>query len=258
MSIKPIFELLIDARGCYFELLVNDIPFYFHYKVGATSFRLPLNNFISISGKQTISLRMLSVNDGGAFPIGAEVILKIEEFEKDTPRERKPVIDYKTPNLDDLSHGVFTDKKVFNAEVPYLLSFHDSVNLENIDPDLLRKKIEQVYVDYTSSFKNNDLSAYKKLTLERQKNIFTSLYIDAERIKREEMSYLNGVEHNLVKLYPLNLYKLVFYGSGRLVGLQMKGEAPGIYIDSEKEEDAFIEYILFHKREVNAPLTIVL
>ena len=91
MGVKPIYELLIDARGCYFELLVNDIPFYFHYKVGATSFRLPVNNFIPKSGEQSITLKMLSVNEGEEFPVGAEVILKIEEFEKTHPKSVKPL-----------------------------------------------------------------------------------------------------------------------------------------------------------------------
>lgn len=72
---QPIYELYIDARGCYFEILVNDVPVYFHYNIGATSFRLPTNNYIAQSGEQLISLRMLSVVEGKPFPEGAEVSL---------------------------------------------------------------------------------------------------------------------------------------------------------------------------------------
>ena len=258
MGVKPIYELLIDARGCYFELLVNDIPFYFHYKVGATSFRLPVNNFIPKSGKQSITLKMLSVNEGKEFPVGAEVILKIEEFEKPTPKERKPIIEYKTPDLKTHTNGVFADKKTFNAEVPYTLSYVNSIDLNHYDNAVLRKELEQVYIKYTDAFKKNDLSAYKKLTAERQENIFTSLYIDNEKRKKQEASYLSGVTHSLVKLYPLEAYKLVFYNNNKFVGLQMIHEAPGIYIDNEKEEDAFIEYILFHKKTASSPLSVVL
>jgi hypothetical protein len=258
MGVKPIYELLIDARGCYFELLVNDIPFYFHYKVGATSFRLPANNFIPKSGEQNISLKMLSVNEGEEFPVGAEVILKIEEFEKNTPKERKAVMDYKTPDLKTFTTGVFTDKKIFNADVPYTLSYVDSVDLKKIDQAVLRETLEKEYIKYTDAFKKNDLSAYQKLTSERQENIFTSLYVDSERRKKQEASYLSGVTHNLVKLHPLKTYQLVFYNNNKFVGLQMLNEAPGIYIDNEKEEDAFIEYILFHKKTASSPLSIVL
>jgi hypothetical protein len=258
MGAKPIYELFIDARGCYFELFVNDIPFYFHYKVGATSFRLPVNNFIPKSGKQSVTLKMLSVNEGEVFPVGAEVILKVEEFEKHTPKERKAVMDYKTPDLKTYTTGVFTEKKIFNADVPYTLSYVDSVDLKKIDQTVLRETLGKEYMKYTDAFKKNDLDAYQKLTRERQENIFTSLYVDDERRKKQEASYLNGVAHNLVKLHPLETYQLVFYNNNKFVGLQMLGEAPGIYIDNEKEEDAFIEYILFHKKTANSPLSIVL
>jgi hypothetical protein len=258
MSTKPIYELLIDARGCYFELLVNDIPFYFHYKVGATSFRLPINNFIPESGKQSISLKMLSVNEGEEFPVGAEVILKIEEFEKNTPKERKAVMDYKTPDLKTYTTGVFTDKKVFNADVPYTLSYVDSTDLSKLDQAILRETLEKEYIKYTDAFKENNLKSYQQLTAERQENIFTSLYVDIERREKQEASYLRGVTHGLVRLHPLKTYKLVFYNNDKFVGLQMSNEAPGIYIDNEKEEDAFVEYILFHKKKANSALSIVL
>lgn len=258
MATKPIYELFIDARGCYFELLVNDIPFYFHYKVGATSFRLPVNNFIPKSGKQNIALKMLSVNKGEEFPVGAEVILKIEEFEKNAPKERKAVMDYKTPDLKAYTTGVFTDKKAFNADVPYTLSYVDSADLSKIDHSILRETLEKEYIKYTDAFKKNDVNAYQKLTNERQGNIFTSLYVDNERRKKQEASYLSGVTHNLVKLHPLKSYRLAFYNNNKFVGLQMLNEAPGIYIDNEKEEEAFIEYILFHKKTADSLLTIVL
>ncbi|TCD27824.1 hypothetical protein EZ456_07705 [Pedobacter psychrodurus] len=258
MGVKPIYELLIDARGCYFELLINDIPFYFHYKVGATSFRLPVNNFIPKSGKQSITLKMLSINEGDGFPVGAEVVLKMEEFEKNTPKERKAVMDYKTPDLKTYTTGVFTDKKIFNADVPYTLSYVDSIDLSKIDHSILRETLEKEYIKYTNAFKKNDLSAYQELTSERQENIFTSLYVDSEKRKKQEASYLSGVTHNLVKLYPLKSYRLVFYNNNKFVGLQMLNEAPGIYIDNEKEEDAFIEYILFRKKTSGSPISIVL
>ncbi|MCX2496198.1 hypothetical protein OQX63_22070 [Pedobacter sp. PF22-3] len=258
MGVKPIYELFIDARGCYFELLVNDIPFYFHYKLGATSFRLPINNFIPKSGKQSITLKMLSVNEGEEFPVGAEVILKIETFEKNTPKERKDVMDYKTPDLKTYTAGVFTDNKIFDADVPYTLSYVDSADLKKIDQTILRETLEKEYIKYTDAFKNNDLAAYQKLTSERQENIFTSLYVDSERRKKQEASYLSGVMHHLVKLHPLKSYRLVFYNNDKFVGLQMLNEAPGVYIDNEKEEDAFIEYVLFHKKTANSPISIVL
>jgi len=256
---KSIYELFIDARGCYFEILINDVPVYFHYEVGATALRLPINGFISKSGEQKISLKMLSVADGKPFPQGAEVSLTIDEYPKGEARERKTVLSYKTKPFDEKNIGVFADEKIFASNVPYQLTdWRQGIDLTKENPDILRKEIEKKYIEYTEAFKNADLSKYKHLTKLRQENIFTSMYYTDEQKKQAEKSYVSGIENNKIKLYPLENYKLVFYGNGKLVGLQKIKEAPGLYIDNEDEKEAFMEYILFYRKTSNSPLEIIL
>ncbi|TDO20709.1 hypothetical protein [Pedobacter duraquae] len=258
MSTRPIYELYIDAKGGFFELLVNDIPFYFYYNVGATAFRLNINSFIPKSGLQHLSLRMLCVEPGEPFPEGASVELKIERYEKGNPRERTAVLDYRNMQLSDNKTGIFLHQQSFTAEVPYTLSLANSVSLDNYNEEILRKEMEDAYREYTEAMRTNDLSKYKALTAERQENIFTSLYVDQASRNKQEAGYLKGINHQQVKLYPMQHYKLAFYDNKKLVGLQKIKDAPGIYIDSTNPEDAFIEYIIFHKKSAASPLTIVL
>ena len=256
---QPIYELFIDTRGCYFEILINDVPVYFHYNIGATAFRLPINGFISKSGEQKVSLKMLSVSEGKPFPQGAEVSLTIDEYPKGQARERKRVFSYKTKPFDDKNTGLFTDNKSFTSNVPYeLTDWKQGVDLTKENPDNLRKELEKKYVECTEAFKNADLSKYKELTRLRQDNIFTSMYYTDEQRKQAEKSYVSGIENSKVKLYPLENYKLVFYGNGKLVGLQKLKEAPGFYVDNEDEKEAFMEYIIFYRKSNSSPLEIIL
>lgn len=255
---KLIYELSIDARGCYYEIYINEVPVYFHYNIGATAFRLPINSFIIRNGEQKISLKMLSVNEGKPFPQGAEVSLTIDEYPKGQGRERKTVFFYKTKPFDEKNTGIFSDERSFVSNVPYeLTDWRQGVDLAKENSDSLRQEIEKKYIEYTEVFKNADLGKYKELTKLRQENIFTSMYYTEEQKKQAEKSYVSGIENNKVKLYPLEKYKLVFYGNGKLVGLRKRDDAPGIFIDNEDEKEAFMEYILFYKENENSSLEIV-
>ncbi|WP_347217732.1 hypothetical protein [Chryseobacterium sp.] len=253
------YELAIDARGCYFEVYINDVPVYFHYNVGATAFRLPVNSFIPKSGEQRISLKMFSVVEGKPFPSGAEVSLKIDEYPKGEARERKTKFSYKTPSLESKNSGNFADEKSFVANVPYeLTDWSQGIDLSKEDHTVIMKELEKKYMEYTDAFKSADLSKYKELTKLRQDNIFTSMYYSKEQREQTESVYVSGIQNNKVRFFPLENYKVAFYGNGRLVGLQKKGDAPGVFIDNEDEKEAFMEYILFYRKNKNAPLEIVL
>jgi hypothetical protein len=255
---SPIYELYIDARGCYFELLVNEVPVYFHYNIGATAFRLPINNYIPKSGEQKISYKLISVVEGKPFPEGAEILLEIDKYPKETPRERVSILKYKSPEFKQDNSGLFVSEVPFHAQVPYELVLWDTgVDLSKENKDELRKDLEAKYIEYTSTFQNNDLEGYKKLTSLRQKNAFMSMYYTKDQISLAEKSYLDGIPKETVKFFPLENYQLVFYGGGKLVGLQKLNEAPGIYIDNEDETEAFMEYILFYRKDTNSPLEII-
>uniref|UniRef100_UPI0039A4CD9B hypothetical protein n=1 Tax=Ornithobacterium rhinotracheale TaxID=28251 RepID=UPI0039A4CD9B len=255
---QPIYELYIDARGCYFEILINDVPVYFHYNIGATSFRLPINNYIPKSGEHSISLRMKSVVLGKSFPKETMVSLKIDKYPKGLPRDRKGIFSYKTPIFEEKNNGVFIDTMTFKVIVPYTLTnWQTGIDLTKENKENLRKEIESFYKEYTLAFKNKNLSKYIELTEIRQTNTFLSLYYNVEQKKKVESSYLDGIQNSKVKLFPLENYKLVFYGKGRLVGLQKQKEAPGIFIDNEDEKDTFMEYILFYRKDSKSPLKII-
>ena len=202
---KTIYELYIDAGGCYFEIFVNEVPIYFHYEIGATAFRLPINSYIAKSGEQTISFKMLSVAEGKPFPQGTDLSLTIDEYPKDQPRDRKTIFTYKTPIFEESNKGVFIDEKIFKAEVPYRLTdWKQGVDLSKEKKETLRNELEEIYNQYTLAFKNNDLSTYKELTKIRQEDTFTSLYYDENERKLEEVGYLDGITHEKVKLYPID------------------------------------------------------
>lgn len=211
------------------------------------------------SGEQKISLKILSVDSGNPFPVGAEFSLTIDEYPTGQARDRKTVFSYKTKPFDEKNTCVFSDEKAFVSNVPYeLTDWNQGVDLTKENSDKLRKEIEKKYIEYTESFKSADLPKYKELTKQRQENIFTSMYYTEEQKKQTEKSYVSGIENSKVKLYPLENYKLVFYGNGKLVGLQKIKEAPGLYVDNQDEREAFMEYILFYRKTSNSPLEIIL
>lgn len=257
-SNQPIYELAIEAQGCYLEVYVNDVPVYFNYNIGAAVFRMPVNNFIPKSGEQKISLKMVSV-DGKPFSSNTVASITINEYPKGEVQRRKSVFSYQTTPFEPVNTGHFTLEKSFEANIPYeLIDWRQGVDLTKEDPEIIRKEIEKVYKDYTEAFKNADLSKYKKLARWRQENTFTSMYYTQNQITEVEKSYVGGIQNHKVKFFPLENYKLVFYGNGKLAGLQKKNEAPGIYIDNENNDDTFIEYILLYRKNKNAPLEVIL
>lgn len=259
LETKPIYELFIDAKGCFYEILINDVPVYFHYNIGATAFRLPINSFIPKKGIQKISLRMISVAEGKPFPQGAEVTFNIDEYPQGFPRERRTVFTYKTAPFEEKNKGIFASEKEFYANVPYeLVNWQNGIDLSKENKDKLKNELGKIYQEYTDVFKNKDLSKYKELIELRQENIFKSMYYTKEQKAQAEKSYIGGIQNETVKLYPLENYQLVFYGNGKLVGLRKKDDAPGIFIDNENQKDAFIEYILFYRKTPGSPLKIIL
>ncbi|WET49398.1 hypothetical protein PYS58_23055 [Chryseobacterium indologenes] len=257
-SNQPIYELAIEAQGCYLEVYVNDVPVYFNYNIGTAVFRIPVNNFIPKSGEQKISLKMVSV-DGKQFSSNTKTSITINEYPKGETQQRKSIFSYQTTPFKPENTGSFTLEKSFEANVPYeLIDWRQGVDLTKEDPEIIRKEIEKVYKDYTEAFKNADLSKYKKLARRRQDNTFTSMYYTQDQITELEKSYVGGIQNHKVKLFPLENYKLVFYGNGKLAGLQKKNETPGIYIDSENKGDTFLEYILLYRKNKNAPLEVIL
>ncbi|MGE8554412.1 MAG: hypothetical protein ACN6OB_10845 [Chryseobacterium jejuense] len=255
---QPVYELVIEAQGCYLEVYVNDVPVYFNYNIGATVLRMPINNFIPKSGGQKVSFKMISV-DGKPFSTNTYASLTINEYPKGETQQKKPVFSYQTSPFEPENEGSFSIENAFETNIPYqLIDWRQGVDLMKEDPKIIRKEIEEIYRDYTEAFKNADLSKYKKLAKWRQKNTFVSMYYTQDQRTEVEKSYVDGIQNQKVKLFPLENYKLVFYGNGKLAGLQKKNEAPGIYIDSENKDDAFLEYILLYRKSKNAPLEVIL
>lgn len=255
---QPIYELEVEAQGCYLEIYVNDVPVYFNYNIGAAVFRMPINSFIPKSGGQKISFKMISV-DGKPFSSNTDASLRVNEYPKGEVQQKKTVFSYQTTPFEPENAGNFGAEKFFEANIPYeLIDWRQGVDLTKEDPKIIRKEIEKVYRDYMEAFKNADLSKYKKLAKWRQENTFTSMYYTQDQVAEVEKSYVDGIQNDKVKLFPLENYKLVFYGNGKLAGLQKENEAPGIYIDSENKDDAFIEYILLYRKNKNAPLEVIL
>ncbi|BAP30679.1 uncharacterized protein CHSO_1642 [Chryseobacterium sp. StRB126] len=257
-SNQPIYELEIEAQGCYLEVYVNDVPVYFNYNMGATVLRMPINNFIPKSGSQKVSFKMVSV-DRKPFSTNTYASLTINEYPKGETQQKKPVFSYQTFPFESENAGSFGIENSFEANIPYqLIDWRKGVDLTKEDPEAVRKEIEKVYKDYTEAFKKADLSKYKTLAKWRQENIFTSMYYTQDQKSQVEKSYVDEIQNQKVKLFPLENYKLVFYGNGKLAGLQKKNEAPGIYIDSENKDDAFLEYILLYRKSKDAPLEVIL
>ena len=123
------------------------------------------------------------------FPQGAEVSLTIDEYPKGDPRERKTVFNYKTKPFEEKNKGILLIEETFPANVGYTLTdWKEGVDLSKEDEDLVRKEIEKKYIDFTATFKNQDLSKYKEITELRQEKAFISMYYDYKQKKLAEKS----------------------------------------------------------------------
>jgi len=239
----------IFIGGCNYEVLINDFPVDSHFGPGdgAMNTSIPINTAILHKGEQTWKIRVYPVHDnkemnGGtamiARPViqdGARVEIKIEgvRFKENGSVEKSfgQVVAFKAPTKKDDKTGknIFADADkpyveysgTFNTETPYSLTgWEKSEDLTKIDSTVLQKQLLKEYQKFYQWIQNKNLNDIAKATLDEKKEYAQSLFFDKKDNDNMVNSFMKGWGQKGLTMYPIENYKIKFYGDGKLVTLQ--------------------------------------
>lgn len=256
---EPFYELEIKIANCNIELLINDIPVFSHYENGSIAVDYPINDAILSSGKQSIEVNILSGLEHKNISKFAAIELKL--FVKEANIEASgrslvyelPMIDFKEKNL-----PIYKNVYSFIANVPYKnVGWGNSIDLKKLDKNLLIEELEELLQKTMSIYNSRNEKEYEQFFKNRTAEHNKSFYLTTDEIKENNDSIFYGLPEKIESIGK-SLYKLVFYGSDKLVSLQAKDQPPGFVFESiNKDEYGFTEMVLFHKKEVGSPLMVI-
>ncbi|WP_062060109.1 hypothetical protein [Aquimarina longa] len=227
--------------GCYYEIYVNGILSFKHYEnVGLSNHAVPINDVILKSGTQRVTVKLFPLGRIGnkeykTLEDNTRFRLKIFKRDKATPWEGLDydiVKEYFAPTTTGKDTGSFKNVGVpmfeetftFEAEVPYKLTgWSESINLQDMDEDILEQEILNFYQEYDKIIQNQNEKGWVEMIRNKETEYFKSVYYNDsqnEEVKLRIAYHANPFDTELVESIPLDKYEIVFGGDGKVVTLK--------------------------------------
>lgn len=218
------------SSGLSYEVRINDIPIAVRNNTGFQTIWFPINNTICKTGTQSIEINVFPklVKSGEKYENfienNNEFELIIEQTAWDntgTLETPKEILRYLLPNKDYSKISTHKDILSFNAEIPYqLIDWNEGKIFKEEDSIMLRAKIFNFYKDLKYLYENQKGEEYISKTSKGLFNLYQASYFD----KKEAMDYVTSTKEFIneepTKLEPLENYKLIICGEGKLIGLK--------------------------------------
>jgi len=238
------YYLFVNHQACYFEIMVNDVPAFKYFKEGQIITPISINEFINKSGKQTITYKLYPLTkraSGDGFNTLLDwTSIKIELFQRnkaDTTgnafASEKKVLEHSSLTKPDGKAFIAEGKDyyeytfTFDAQVPYKnKGWENSEDLSKLDQKKLLAKTENAYKQVWNILEKKEADSYFNLIFNSYLETCQAEYTDKEKIEKIIKSNLLPFENKTYKLEPLEGYKMVLYGNGRIVSLDLVSMDP--------------------------------
>ena len=230
---EPLYQIDFTINHCYPEILVNDMPAYKDFKIGSGGTARMINYNILKAGSQKITLRLYPTIDNKVFLQNSGIEIEIGSYDNTNKysieAQEDNLFNYSTPVDKD---GLFTEKDKTYYEttqtftlpnVPYHnIGWSESQDLRQMNKVDLEKKILAYYKEIQEIIKNNDKDMIARISYNKMRDQFVSQYGSKEEIQEAWDEVLEIYSSKDIEFLPIENYELVFYGDGKLVGLQSK------------------------------------
>lgn len=260
------YQIVVASNQCSYEVLVNDLPVYqfFHEISGGPAGDVrPINVAISKSGKQKLSIKMYPGYDTDTKKfkefLGENAGVKVT-IEKD----EEEIYTISTPQIDKGQGKIrfpFTERKyfeenfVFDANVPYnIASLENSEVLITKDTEKLKELTKEVVAKYNqirNIYLNGSKDELADLYYEREKRFAQQMYLTSSEIRNrwdKEILFRTDPNISFFDLKPIENYKLVFYGEGKIVTLlKINNNESSLWGGNKvKGEEGFLYNVFFN------------
>ena len=264
---NPWVILDFSAYNCTYQVLINDVPALTSNEEGNINGSVfPVSDLILRSGPQSITIRLYPAMKGDyesepflTAKSGMNVHVKIGDYKKQKPEEFKTLYSFETPEIKQTNLPYVEYKGTFDATVPYTLKgWTDGVLLAKEDPDKLLKEAMALTERYRNANESHDVYAVADMLYKRQAENSQAFFLSTKEKNDSFWPTLEKV-NEIIKMYPIEKYKMAFFGDGRIVALvrtdnEFRGKS---VIIGETEELVRVLPIYLYRPTANAPLEIV-
>ena len=240
---EPYYFLEIkNILGCTFEILVNDIPTFKFFQEEQVSAEVDVQLMILKSGPQKITYKLYPIGkrENGdvidKLPDWTEVnlnILKINKKKVDPYMSKEILLEHHGLKKPDgktfiaAGENYYEHSFTFDAQVPYEnKGWSNSKDLRKMDQKELLQKTEAAYKQVWNLINDKKADDYFKLIYHSQVEIGQSGYTEQEEINNVIKDKSLPFKESSYKIEPMDNYKMVLYGDGKLVCLEQNNSDP--------------------------------
>jgi hypothetical protein len=236
---EPMYYMRINKSNCVLEILVNDYEIHRDYELSNYATPIEINHGILKSGEQKLTYRLYPVGNlikeeygegDSVTTLTDNTALSISIIKMDNKGQQKledEVVVMKHASLTDANGRFIASGKPyyeftfsFNAEVPYVHEgWSKGQDLTKIDQEVLEQKAVEFYKAYAKVYENKDANLLTKLFFGEEKRNASSLYKKQSDINQLWKEYLSDLNEKDMKIRPIENYKMVYLGNGRIVFL---------------------------------------
>lgn len=271
---EPYYYIYIENSLCIYEVLVNDVPMVKNYEYGEYATPFYINDAILKSGVQKITYRLypapaeyngengdkfskntsfaieVFVNDKAKkLPLGEEKLIKRENAARNTVmlgKDKDIKEEWFVAEGKDYYEASFT----FDAQVPYEIEgWSKGQDLRKFDQKELQNAVVNFYKKQWNIYNAKDKDAMFSYLYKKERGVRQSHYYNKERLEKVLKEYLEPFSIKTYKPEPLENYKMVFYGDGKIVALEqtsmdvrLRGEGALWGLSNDEDENAYFHY----------------
>lgn len=224
----PFYSLQINKQDCRILIRINDIPLtYNFFEDEAESQLLPINNIISISGEQIITIEVYPKSNQQTISDKAHVNVKlIYAAGRDISMQQYEMKqEFDLPEaLGDQKLPKYIIKSSFRADVPWDFN-KDIITAKDLSkvPDVERKVVDK-YKQLSYDIFNKPVEFIKENKKSYLKNWNYNYFTKREVINSELSSNMYNISLKDREMEPIRNYEMIFYCSNRLVILRFKDD----------------------------------
>ncbi|CAM1348157.1 hypothetical protein [Tenacibaculum ascidiaceicola] len=240
LQYKSMPQYFIEANqsGCFYELYVNGRLVFEHFEqTGLMGHTTCINDAILKSGEQEVTVKLYplgqtKVKRFDTFTKNARIEVKIEKYDVQVEDSDEKVVTFKIPEAstrgknDIKIEGLpyYEHTFTFYAEVPYeVTGWSESQDLTKMDQKQLEKEVVAFHNNLSDVIYNQDEAKWVDLVKNRELEFLKSeAYNDVneENIKDRIRSFKQIFDSSFKRKVPLDKYKMIFGGKGRIVALK--------------------------------------
>jgi hypothetical protein len=265
---NPSIILDFSAYNCTYQILINDVPALTNTEEGNINGSIfPVSDLILRSGPQNITIRLYPAMKGDyqsepflTAKSGMNVKVKIGDIGKEDPEAFKILYAFETPEIKQANLPYVEYKGAFEAKVPYnLKGWSNGVLLVKEDQGKLLKETLAVFEQYRKANETHDVYTVADMLYKRQVENSQAFYTGTKEKNDTFWPKLEEKRDQIIKMYPIEKYKMAFFGDGRIVALvrtdnEFRGKS---VIIGETEDLVSVLPIYLYRPAAGAPLEVV-